>query len=72
MANCENRKTSGPNPNVERQVASLSNRLISLREAAPGSEHHAVALRELMQVLATKPGAVDALAKQQGRSSKER
>lgn len=53
---------------IEHRVAALSTRLISIRDAAPGSEHHGRALRELMEVLASNEGAVDALARQQGRT----
>lgn len=51
---------------IEHQVAALSSRLISMRDAAPGSVHHEQALKELMGVLASNKGAVDILARQQG------
>lgn len=51
---------------IEQQIAALSTRLISIRDVAPGSEHHQHALRELMIVLASDKKAVDILAKQQG------
>lgn len=70
MARCEN------NPGIigktEYKVAALSTRLISLKEAAPGSQHHTNALKQLMVVLATEPGALDALARQQGVQKEDR
>ncbi|PIR79172.1 MAG: hypothetical protein COU26_02640 [Candidatus Levybacteria bacterium CG10_big_fil_rev_8_21_14_0_10_36_30] len=52
---------------MEQQIAALSTRLISIRDVAPGSEHHQHALKELMTILASDKKAVDVLAKQQGR-----
>lgn len=53
---------------IEHRIAALSSRLISIRDAAPGSVHHEQALRELMGVLASNEGAVDVLARQQGQA----
>lgn len=61
-----NKTESRRDPDIHNLVGGLSSRLISMKKAAPGSEHHADALKALMNALASNEGAVDALAAQQG------
>ena len=71
MAKCESNPGITGDPKIEHRVGALATRLINLKAAAPGSEHHTDALRQLMDVLATEPGAIDVLARQQGVQKKD-
>lgn len=52
-----------PTQNEISRIASLSNRLVSAKEAAPGSAFHKDALRNLMDAVANTPGAINVLAR---------
>lgn len=71
MTRLECDTTTNGDSSIEHQVAALSSRLVSIKEAAPGSQHHKHALKELMGVLASNKGAIDILSKQQGAVQKE-
>ncbi len=70
MAIAELEKTTDETIIVREKVGKAANELIVARRMAPMSERHEKAMKKLVEILTSEPGALDELIKEQNKIMK--